>query len=76
MTMKVSHYTCNMCICNLPDMYSQSPRLQARGMRAYISGKTFMLIIITTTYYWLMHYSQGVEHLLYSGNTLYIKPDE
>ena len=32
--------SCNMGTSDLPDMYAQSPRPQARGLRAYISGKS------------------------------------
>ena len=44
MAMEVLHNTCNMCICDLPDMYA--------GLMAYISGKCFMcmlqLLLVTT----------------------------
>ena len=35
MAMKVLHNTCNMCICDLPDMDALNPQ-------AYISGKSLM----------------------------------
>ena len=40
MAMEVLHNTCNMCICDLPNMYAWSP--QASGIATYVSGKSQM----------------------------------
>ena len=37
------HNTCSMAICDLPDVYAQGP--QARGLWAYISGKSPMAML-------------------------------
>ena len=40
------HITCNMCSCDLPDMYARGPQARvcprAAGPRAYISGKSLV----------------------------------
>ena len=44
---KVIHNTCNMALCDLPDMYTQSLRAcgAALGLRVYISGKSLMAML-------------------------------
>ena len=78
-----------MAMRDLPDMYARGP--QVRGLRAYISGKSQMgMLQVYIMYHFLPIATTPVVlipqvmvkelsayiHLLYSGNTLYMKPCE
>ena len=38
--LRTTHNSCNMGMKDLPDMYTMSRGLQAKGMMAFISGKS------------------------------------
>ena len=60
MAMEVLYNTCNMCICDLPNMNPLIPRTCGLRLQAYISGKSPMPMLQLLLIYFLpgMHANQ------------------